>query len=170
MRYIVAPWRANYVRNALAMKTCIFCEALAQADDRSAAVLFRGRLNFILLNKFPYTPGHVMIAPCRHTGDFAKARPGEITEMAVLLRLAVKILGAAYRPQGFNAGMNLGHSAGAGIADHYHFHVIPRWTGDSNFMPLVGATRVAIEDLDTTYERLRPLFEKEKRRQERVGR
>jgi len=170
MRYIVAPWRADYVRNALAMKTCIFCQALADDDDRSAAVLYRGRFNFVLLNKFPYTPGHLMIAPCRHAGDFAKARPGELAEMAGLLRLAVKILGAAYTPQGFNAGMNLGHSAGAGIADHYHVHVIPRWTGDSNFMPLVGGTRVVIEDLNTTYERLRPLFDKELNRRKRAGR
>jgi ATP adenylyltransferase len=170
MRYITAPWRAGYVRKALTTKACIFCDALAGGDDRKAAVLFRGRRNFIMLNRFPYTPGHLMIAPCRHLGDFEKARPAEAAELAELLGLALRVLRTAYSPHGFNAGMNLGHSAGAGVAGHYHCHVIPRWNGDSNFMPLVGGTRVFIEDLDTTYERLRPLFDKETKRRERAER
>jgi len=170
MRYITAPWRAGYVRKALTMKNCIFCDALKGRDDRKAAILLRGRRNFIMLNRFPYTPGHLMIAPCRHLGDFERARPEEAAELTELLRLALRVLRAAYHPHGFNTGMNLGHSAGAGVAGHYHLHVIPRWNGDSNFMPLVGGTRVFIEDLDTTYERLRPLFEKETKRRERAGR
>jgi ATP adenylyltransferase len=170
MRYITAPWRADYVRKALTMTTCIFCDALKGGDDRGAAVLYRGRRNFIMLNRFPYTPGHVMIAPCRHLGDFEKARPEEAAELAELLQLSLRVLRAAYRPQGFNAGMNLGHSAGAGVAVHYHCHVIPRWNGDSNFMPLVGGARVFIEDLDTTYGRLRPLFDKKTKRTKRAER
>lgn len=168
MRYLTAPWRAVYVRKALTMKNCIFCAALKGGDDRKAAVLFRGRRNFILLNRYPYTPGHLMIAPCRHLADFTKARPEESAELAELLQLALRILRASFKPHGFNAGMNLGHSAGAGVAGHYHLHVIPRWTGDSNFMPLVGGTRVFIEDLDTTYGRLRPLFDKERKLRERA--
>jgi ATP adenylyltransferase len=168
MRYISAPWRANYVRSGRTGGPCAFCAALKSRDDREASVLFRGRRTFILLNKFPYTPGHMMIAPRRHSGDFAAAGPQEAAELVELLRLAVKVLQAAYAPQGFNTGMNLGLSAGAGIADHYHMHVVPRWTGDSNFMPLVGGTRVFIEDLGTTYERLRPLFDEAKRRLERT--
>jgi ATP adenylyltransferase len=170
MRYLTAPWRAGYVRKALSMKTCIFCKALKAGDDREAAILFRGRRNFIMLNRYPYTPGHLMIAPCRHVADFEKARPEEGAEMAELLRVALRVLRTRYRPHGFNTGMNLGRSAGAGVAGHYHLHVIPRWTGDSNFMPLVGGTRVFIEDLDTTYDELRPLFDKERERRERAGR
>ena len=167
MRYIAAPWRADYVRQGLAAKSCVFCEALKGRDDRGAGVLFRGRRHIIMLNKYPYTPGHLMIAPRRHLADFVEARPGERAELADLLQVALRVLGEAYRPQGFNTGMNLGASAGAGVAGHYHLHVVPRWTGDSNFMPLVGATRVFIEDLDTTYKRLRPLFDEERRRRSR---
>lgn len=170
MRYIAAPWRADYVRKALTMKTCIFCDALKRDDDRRATILYRGRRAFVLLNRFPYTPGHLMIAPKRHTADFAGSPPEEGAELAELLRMSLKVLGAAYHPAGFNTGMNLGHSAGAGIADHYHMHVIPRWTGDSNFMPIVGGTRIFIEDLDTTYQRLRPLFDKQAVRRRRAGR
>jgi ATP adenylyltransferase len=170
MRYLTAPWRADYVRKALAMKNCIFCDALKADDDRKAAVLFRGRRHFIMLNRYPYTPGHLMIAPCRHLDDFARARPEEAAELAELLRLSLRVLRAGYEPNGFNTGMNIGRSAGAGVAGHYHLHVIPRWNGDSNFMPLVGSTRVFIEDLDTTYARLRPLFDRERKRKERAGR
>jgi len=170
MRYIAAPWRADYVRRGLTTKRCIFCEALKNGDDQAAAVVWRGRYNFILLNRFPYTPGHLMIAPNRHLADFAGAPAAGAAELAELFQSALRVLGRAYAPQGFNAGMNLGASAGAGITGHYHLHVVPRWTGDSNFMPLVGATRVFIEDLDTTYDKLRPLFDLERRRRERAGR
>lgn len=170
MRYISAPWRADYVRKALSMKSCIFCEALKSRDDRSATVLYRGRRNFLLLNRYPYTPGHLLIAPKRHVADFADARLDERAELADLLQVALRVLRASYAPHGFNTGMNLGQSAGAGVAGHYHLHVVPRWTGDANFMPLVGATRVFIEDLDATFNKLRPLFDKEQARRERAAR
>lgn len=170
MRYISAPWRADYVRKALSMKRCIFCEALKSRDDRSATVLYRGRRNFLLLNRYPYTPGHLLIAPKRHVADFADARLDERAELADLLQVAIRVLRASYAPHGFNTGMNLGQSAGAGVAGHYHLHVVPRWTGDANFMPLIGATRVFIEDLDATYKKLRPLFDKEQARRERAAR
>ena len=169
MRYLSAPWRADYVRQASTMTGCVFCDALKRGDDRAATVLLRGRRNFILLNRFPYTPGHLMIAPNRHLADFAKATPAERAELADLYAAALRVLGRAYRPQGFNAGMNLGQSAGAGVTGHYHLHVVPRWTGDSNFMPLVGGTRVFIEDLDSTYQKLRPLFDRERGRRGRRG-
>jgi len=169
MRYISAPWRADYVRRSASMTRCIFCQALKGGDDRTAAVLARGRRNFVLLNRFPYTPGHLMIAPNRHLGDFTEAGPEERAELADLLRTALRILRRAYAPQGFNTGMNLGASAGAGVTGHYHLHVVPRWTGDANFMPLVGETRVFIEDLDTTYQKLRPLFDRELRRRGHAG-
>lgn len=170
MRYISAPWRADYVRKALSMKRCIFCEALKSRDDRSATVLYRGRRNFLLLNRYPYTPGHLLIAPKRHVADFADARLDERAELADLLQVAIRVLRTSYAPHGFNTGMNLGQSAGAGVAGHYHLHVVPRWTGDANFMPLVGATRVFIEDLDATFKKLRPLFDKEQARRERTAR
>ncbi len=169
MRYISAPWRAAYVQKALKMKSCIFCMALKMGEDRKGGILFRGKTNFVILNKYPYTPGHLMIAPYRHVADFDRSKPEEGAEMADLLRLAIRIIRAKYKPHGFNTGMNLGHSAGAGVADHYHLHVIPRWTGDSNFMPLVGRTRVFLEDLETTYQRLFPLFQKERSRRDRTG-
>jgi len=164
MRYITAPWRADYVRRSSSPKGCVFCDALKSGDDRSAAVLWRGRRNFLLLNRYPYTPGHLMIAPNRHVADFDAARPDERSELTDLLAVALRVLRKAYGPQGFNAGMNLGGSAGAGVAGHYHLHVVPRWTGDANFMPLFAETRVFIEDLDTTYQKLRPLFDREHRR------
>lgn len=167
MRYISAPWRADYVRRSPTMKGCIFCQAAGGRGDRGPGVLYRGRRNIVMLNKYPYTPGHLMIAPRRHVADFAAARADELAELAELLQVALRALAAAYAPHGFNVGMNLGASAGAGVAGHYHVHIVPRWTGDANFMPLIGATRVFIEDLDTTYRRLRPLFDDEKRRRER---
>ena len=160
MEYISAPWRGPYVRQVRRMRGCVFCRALKAGDDRAAHILYRGKHNFVLLNKFPYTPGHLMIAPFRHTAAFDRMPPEVSSEMAGLLQLSLKILRKACRPHGFNAGMNLGQSAGAGVVHHFHLHVIPRWHGDSNFMPLVSQTRVLIEDLDSTYDRLRPLFQK----------
>ncbi len=164
MEYISAPWRGPYVRRVCRMRGCVFCRALKGGDDRAAHILYRGQHNFVILNKFPYTPGHLMIAPFRHTAAFDRVAPEASAEMAHLLQMSLKILKKACRPHGFNAGMNLGQSAGAGVVGHCHLHVIPRWHGDSNFMPLVSQTRVLIEDLDSTYDRLRPLFQKENRR------
>jgi ATP adenylyltransferase len=161
-RYITTPWRERYIRTAGRAKGCALCAALRRRSDRAGLILHRGTTHFIILNKYPYTPGHLMIAPYRHTAAFERATPEEAGELASLAQLAVRVLRVRYRPEGFNAGMNLGRSAGAGLTEHYHLHVVPRWTGDSNFLPLVGGTRTLIEDLDTTYERLRPLFAKEK--------
>jgi ATP adenylyltransferase len=161
MEYIAAPWRGKYVRQVRRKKGCIFCEAARQADDAASFIVHRGRHNFILLNKFPYTPGHLMIAPYRHLAVFARAPREASDELADFLKVSLRVLKRAYRPQGFNAGMNFGRSAGAGIVDHYHLHVVPRWPGDSNFMPLIAETRIFIEDLDRTYSLLAPLFAKE---------
>jgi ATP adenylyltransferase len=162
MEYISAPWRERYVRNAAKMKECIFCRALKRADDEKACILFRGVHNFIILNKFPYTQGHLMIAPYAHLATIERAKKEAGDELVELLKLSLRVLKKRYAPHGFNAGMNLGQSAGAGVVGHYHLHVIPRWIGDANFMPLIGETRILLEDLTTTYKRLLPLFEKEK--------
>lgn len=162
MQYLFTPWREEYVKNISKMSECIFCRALKKKHDREAYILYRGAKNFIVLNKFPYTPGHLMIAPYKHLSSFERAMKETTDEMTYLLKLSLKILRKTYQPHGFNVGMNLGHSAGAGVADHYHLHVIPRWTGDSNFMPLVSKTKVTIEDLKTTYTQLFSLFQREK--------
>lgn len=164
MRYIPTPWRDRYVRSTLKTKGCALCQALRMGDDRSAGILDRGTYHFVILNKYPYTTGHLMIAPYRHSAAIERSSPASAAEMASMLQSAIRVLSAHYNPQGFNAGMNLGRCAGAGIADHYHLHVIPRWTGDANFLPLVGGTKVMTEDLATTYDCLRPLFEKERKR------
>ncbi len=172
-RYMTAPWREEYVRKGVGAgngaRACVFCRAAGAADDAKVHVLFRGAHNFVILNRYPYTTGHLMIAPYRHISDFTKATVEETAEMTALFQAALRVLGRHYKPHGFNAGMNLGQSAGAGVAGHFHLHVIPRWTGDSNFMPIVGRTRVFIEDLDTTYERLRPLFNERKSPETRSG-
>lgn len=162
MEYISAPWRKEYVRRLSKMSGCIFCQALKSKDDRQAFILFRGTHNFIVLNKYPYTVGHLMIVPYKHVSSFERAKKESTDEMADLLKLSLKALRKEYCPQGFNTGMNLGKCAGAGVTDHYHLHVIPRWTGDSHFMPIVGKTKVMIENLETTYDRLFPLFQKAK--------
>lgn len=158
MDYISATWREEYVKNVFKMKECIFCRALKLNDDPKGFILYRGTHNFIMLNKYPYNPGHLMIAPYHHLPSLEQAETESTHELTDLLKMSLQKLKEFYNPQGFNTGMNLGKSAGAGVTDHYHLHIIPRWTGDSNFMPLVGKTKVLIEDLQTTYKRLRPLF------------
>lgn len=158
MRYITAPWREAYVRSVDRSRGCVLCRAAKARDDAKSRVLARGRHCFVLLNKYPYQPGHLMIAPFGHLASPEDAPRPLLAEMTVLLRRSLAVLREAYAPQGFNTGMNLGRSAGAGVVDHFHLHVVPRWTGDSNFMPVVGGAKVLIEDLDATCARLRPLF------------
>ncbi len=160
MEYISAPWREEYVRQIFKMNECIFCRAIKLKNERDALILFKGTHNFIVLNKYPYTAGHLMIAPYKHLATFEGTKKESSDEMTDLLKLSLKALKKEFRPNGFNTGMNIGKSAGAGVADHYHFHVIPRWTGDSNFMAIVGKTKVMMNDLETTYDRLFPLFQK----------
>ncbi len=167
MRYCTAPWRLTYVKKALKMKKCVFCEALKKKDDREALILYRGKHNFVIINRFPYTTGHLMIAPYRHLASFEKAPREIVVEATELIQTVISILKKSYRPHGFNVGLNLGQVAGAGVTGHFHIHVVPRWPGDSNFMPIVGQTRVFCEDLMSTYDRLRPYFAKEEKKQEK---
>ena len=138
---------------------CIFCDAAAAGDDEASSVLARGAFAFVLLNAFPYNPGHVMVAPIRHVSDLEALTPEEIADAGGLLQRSVAALREAMGPDGYNLGMNLGRVAGAGIPGHLHWHVVPRWNGDTNFMPVVGETRVLPELLDETYARLLPRFE-----------
>ncbi|MGH2661192.1 MAG: HIT family protein [Actinomycetota bacterium] len=152
-----SPWRMEYIEAAKAEpEGCIFCDLPAKGDDEAAYILRRGEHGFVLLNSFPYNPGHMMVAPFRHTGDLEGLDPGELLDLDQLLRESIRALREEMAPHGFNVGMNLGRVAGAGIPDHLHWHVVPRWGGDTNFMPVVGQTRVLPELLDETYRRLAP--------------
>jgi ATP adenylyltransferase len=138
---------------------CIFCELPAGGNDAQAHILARGEHGFVMLNTYPYNPGHLMVAPFRHTGDLEGLTHDEMLDVDRLLQLAVRVLREAMDPHGFNVGMNLGRVAGAGIPDHVHWHVVPRWNGDTNFMPVIGQTRVLPELLEETYRKLAPRFE-----------
>jgi ATP adenylyltransferase len=156
MDYLWTPWRYRYMAEAAGKQTgCIFCSALEKKDDAETLIVFRGKKNFILLNRYPYTSGHVMIVPYAHIPDLKDCDAETLTEMMLLAQRAEGALAAAYKPDGFNLGMNLGRAAGAGVTGHVHLHVLPRWIGDANFMSVVGETRVEPEDLGTTYEKLR---------------
>jgi ATP adenylyltransferase len=154
MDHLWTPWRYRYISKALPSGECIFCAKAAENRDAENYILHRGKLNFNLLNLFPYTNGHLMIAPYQHVARMADTPEAALAEMMQLARRAEVNLSAVYRPDGFNVGMNLGVSAGAGVADHIHMHLVPRWTGDANFMSTVGETRVLPEELPATYEKL----------------
>ena len=137
---------------------CVFCDHLAEGDDEAAYILHRSRHAFVLLNAFPYNTGHLMVAPLRHTADVVELSAEERHELIDLTSRSVAIIRAAMGAEGFNTGMNLGAAGGAGIPGHLHVHVVPRWSGDTNFMPIVGQTKVLPEMLADTYAKLRPGF------------
>jgi ATP adenylyltransferase len=137
---------------------CVFCSLWEVGDPDGERVLYRGDLSFVTLAKYPYNPGHLLILPVRHTGDVVELTADEGAELHRLLQLSVRALGEASAPHGFNVGLNLGRVAGAGIPDHLHWHVVPRWGGDTNFMPVIGQTRVLPQMLSETFEQLAPFF------------
>jgi ATP adenylyltransferase len=150
-----SPWRYQYISQAASNETCIFCEKARQDCDAENFILYRGLHNFALLNLFPYTSGHLMIAPYQHVGFLSELAPEVAAEMMRLAQRAELLLRERYRAHGINLGMNLGAAAGAGVAGHVHLHVLPRWTGDANFMTTVGETRVLPEELPVTWAKLR---------------
>lgn len=160
MEHLWSPWRMEYIRSAVDEASdddgCIFCRIPDAEADR---VLARTELAYVVLNKFPYNPGHLLVVPLRHTGELEDVTGRENAEMQSLLQRSVEALREESAPHGFNIGMNLGSIAGAGIPGHVHWHVVPRWSGDTNFMPVVGETRVLPELLAETARRLRPRFE-----------
>jgi ATP adenylyltransferase len=154
-----SPWRAAYVQQPHDEPAgCLFCELAARGDDEAAMILHRGELAFVLMNAYPYNPGHLMVAPFRHVGDLEALEPDEVLDAGLEVQRAVRALREAMSPDGYNLGMNLGRVAGAGIPDHVHWHVVPRWNGDTNFMPVLGETRVLPESVEDTYRKLRPRF------------
>lgn len=155
MKRLWAPWRMAYVGGGAAAVGCLFCDALASDDDRRSLLLYRDRRAFLILNAYPYTPGHLMAAPNRHLAAVSDASAEELAGAMALVGRATTVLGLEYRAEGFNIGINQGRVAGAGVEGHLHIHVVPRWGGDTNFMPVLGQVRVLPESLEATWQRLR---------------
>ena len=155
-RPLWAPWRMEFI-GAEKPKGCIFCDypAAPEAEDRRNLIVRRGAHAFTILNRYPYNSGHLMVVPRRHGADLAALAPAEWADLQEELRLAAAVLQATHRPEGINLGMNLGRAGGAGIADHLHWHLVPRWVGDNNFMPVLADVRVMVDHLDTTFEKIR---------------
>ena len=164
MDYLWSPWRYSYLTARHKPEGCIFCLMTAAGDtaagNEESFIVFRGAHNFVVLNRYPYTTGHLMIAPYRHVPDLAAVDEATANELMALTRSAERHLRWLYRPEGLNVGMNIGASAGAGVAGHIHMHVLPRWTGDASFITTVGETRVLAEELPVTWKRLKTEFEK----------
>ena len=158
MDYLWTPWRYTYIKGAGQAEGCIFCDLQRCDDDRESLIVYRGAHNFIILNAYPYTSGHAMIVPYDHTDQLHKLSPEAANEMMTLSQRLEKALIEVYQPDGVNLGMNVGKAAGAGVAGHIHMHVLPRWVADSNFMTVIGETRVLPETLETTYRRLKEKF------------
>jgi ATP adenylyltransferase len=159
MEHLWSPWRLAYITGASPSAGCVFCSALAD-PDAEPLIVFRGRSCFVILNLFPYNNGHLMVVPIRHIATLGSATPEELSELIDLTRRAEIALTETYAPHGLNMGINLGKPAGAGILDHVHMHVVPRWNGDTNFMTVVGKTRVLPEELPDTARKLRPIFQR----------
>jgi ATP adenylyltransferase len=152
-----APWRLDYIRGPK-KDTCIFCDALEGDDDRASYLVHRGERCFVILNAFPYNNGHVMIAPTAHVPSIEQLGAEDLTELMLLAQRSIAAIRAVYIPDGFNLGINQGAVAGAGIEDHMHLHVVPRWAADTNFMPVVGDTRVLHQTLDHAWDELSKAF------------
>jgi ATP adenylyltransferase len=159
MDYLWTPWRYAYVSTAERTIGCVFCEAVKSPDDK-ALIVHRGQQCFVILNTYPYTPGHVMVVPYAHLDELQKLPAEAAQEMMALSQRMETVLRKLYHPDGINLGMNIGKAAGAGIAGHIHMHVLPRWVADANFMSVVGETRVLPETLDVTWARMREVFGK----------
>jgi len=157
VEHIWAPWRMEFI---LAEKPggCILCDRPKGKEDKASLILYRGERNFVMLNKYPYNPGHLMVSPYRHVPTLEDLSDEELWEHADLVRRSTRALRRAFQPAAFNIGINIGRTAGAGIGDHIHTHVVPRWEGDTNFMPVVANTRVLPEGLASTYDRLSGLI------------
>lgn len=156
MERLWRPWRGAYVRNIESFRDegCIFCTKPGEGDDRASLILRRGAAAFVIMNLYPYNTGHVMVTPYRHIGELEDLEERELAEMVELTTMMIRVIKREMQPQGFNLGINLGKAAGAGYDEHVHMHIVPRWQGDTNFMPVVGESKVMPETVEGTYERL----------------
>lgn len=156
MENLWTPWRFHYIKTAGKSDGCVFCRILeeGEAGDLENLIVYRGEHSFAILNRFPYTSGHLMVVAYRHIASLSEAEPREIQEMALLARKFEQVLAELYHPEGFNIGFNIGRCAGAGVEGHLHLHVIPRWIGDTNFVGAAGQTRIIPELLETTYQKI----------------
>lgn len=156
MENLWAPWRMEYILKAKEGEdeACIFCSRIRQKTDQKNLILTRSNLSFIIMNRFPYNNGHLMVVPYKHSGNILDLTSEEQGDLFQLIQLSVKALTQVMAPHGFNVGMNLGRVAGAGVDDHLHYHIVPRFNGDTNFMPIIGDTKVISEALDKTYHKL----------------
>src|ERR1044071_7576421 len=158
MDYLWTPWRYAYISGAAKSDECVFC-ATPRSDDRESLIVHRAAHNFVILNRFPYTNGHLMVVPYEHAATLQDVPDETAVELIRLAQCAERHLRSLYRPEGLNMGINIGSAAGAGVAGHLHMHVLPRWTGDTNFMTTTGETRVLAEELIVTWEKLRNSFQ-----------
>ncbi|HUK57390.1 MAG TPA: HIT domain-containing protein [Nitrospiria bacterium] len=157
MKQLWAPWRMPYLKEGRP-KGCIFCAKIRQDDDRSNLILHRGKHSFVMMNLYPYSNGHLLVSPYRHVGSIEDLDPTALTDLMRAAQRSLKALRETFRPDAFNLGINQGREAGAGIESHVHLHIVPRWNGDTNFMPVLADTRVIPEQLASSYDKLRPLF------------
>jgi ATP adenylyltransferase len=165
LRRIWAPWRAQYVRGASPSpephSSCFLCRGFAGPDDRENLVVLRNSNSFVVLNRYPYNNGHLLVAPCLHCGTLAELSDRDLLEPIETIRKMTVVLDRMFQPQGYNIGLNQGKSAGAGLPGHLHWHIVPRWDGDTNFMPILAGTKVLIESLHELYDRMREELSRE---------
>jgi len=155
LKYIWSPWRMEYIQSEKNESGCAFCYELDQNDGPANLIIYRGEYSFVILNRFPYTSGHLMVVPYQHEPSTEGLDPAARSEMMELANTCLVVLRSEYHPQGFNMGVNIGEAGGAGILNHVHFHIVPRWSGDTNFMSSLGQTRVLPESLEETYLRIK---------------
>ncbi|MEJ5173618.1 MAG: HIT domain-containing protein [Hydrogenothermaceae bacterium] len=155
MERLYSPWRSQYIDGLEKSEGCFLCKAFEERDDEKNLVLYRGKNVFVILNLYPYNAGHLMVCPNQHIGDFTQLDSETLCEISLITQKMVKLLKIVLKPDGFNIGYNLGRSAGAGLETHIHNHIVPRWNGDTNFMPVLGETRVISYDLKETYLKLK---------------
>jgi ATP adenylyltransferase len=160
MKRLWAPWRMVYIKGATKASGCLFCRTARSTKDKENLLLHRGRLSFVIMNRYPYNSGHLMVAPYRHVPALEELSDKESADLLRLAGKCLQVLNKSMKPEGYNVGMNLGRVAGAGVLGHLHLHIVPRWGGDTNFMPVLGDTKVVAEALEETYQKLLEGFAK----------